>query len=179
MYIYQSAKRQTRNANPVSNTNIAHNATSNNNTNLVRITNQTVQSNSVPVRVSSNPTNAAKGRTEKSFEELALLASSIVMIEVRNQLGNVEGIGSGIMIGKDGYILTNHHVVNKGWYYCVRIENDEEVYRTNEVIKYNSVMDLAVIRIAKTLSPLPIYKGRNKLVRGAESCCDRQSAWLV
>ncbi len=159
-------KRQTRNANPVSNTNIAHNATSNNNTNLVRITNQTVQSNSVPVRVSSNPTNAAKGRIEKSFEELALLASSIVMIEVHNQLGDVLGIGSGIMIGKDGYILTNHHVVNKGWYYCVRIENDEEVYRTNEVIKYNSVMDLAVIRIAKTLSPLPIYKGRNKLVRG-------------
>lgn len=118
------------------------------------------------VYVSSNPTNTAKNRREKSFEELALLAASIVMIEVHNQLGDVLGIGSGIMIGKEGYILTNHHVVNKGWYYCVRIENDKEVYRTNEVIKYNSVMDLAVIRIAKTLSPLPIYKGRNKLVRG-------------
>lgn len=127
---------------------------------------QTSQPNPVPVHMASNTINSAKKRTEKSFEELALLASSIVMIEVHNQLGDIEGIGSGIMVGKEGYILTNHHVVNKGWYYCVRIENDEEVYRTNEVIKYNSVMDLAVIRIAKTLSPLPIYKGPNKLVRG-------------
>ena len=158
--------RQTRSTNARSNTNIARNTTSSHNTNTVYNTNQTVQSNCVSARVSSNPINAAKSRKEKSFEELALLASSIVMIEVHNQLGDVLGIGSGIMIGKEGYILTNHHVVNKGWYYCVRIENDEEVYRTNEVIKYNSVMDLAVIRIAKTLSPLPIYKGRNKLVRG-------------
>lgn len=158
--------RQTRSTNARSNTNIEHNTTSSHNTNTVYNTNQTVQSNCVSARVSSNPINAAKSRKEKSFEELALLASSIVMIEVHNQLGDVLGIGSGIMIGKEGYILTNHHVVNKGWYYCVRIENDEEVYRTNEVIKYNSVMDLAVIRIAKTLSPLPIYKGRNKLARG-------------
>lgn len=159
-------KRQTRNINPASNTDIDCNVISGRSTNTVRVTNQASQSNSVPVRASSNPINTAKNRREKSFEELALLASSIVMIEVHNQLGDILGIGSGIMIGKEGYILTNHHVVNKGWYYCVRIENDEEVYRTNEVIKYNSVMDLAVIRIAKTLSPLPIYKGRNKLVRG-------------
>ncbi len=159
-------KRQTHHVNPVSNAKPACNTTSSHNTDTVCVTNQSSRSKSIPVRVSPNPTNAAKNRREKSFEELALLASSIVMIEVHNQLGDVLGIGSGIMIGKDGYILTNHHVVNKGWYYCVRIENDKEVYRTNEVIKYNSVMDLAVIRIAKTLSPLPIYKGRNKLVRG-------------
>lgn len=159
-------KRQTRNVNPVSNAKPACNTTSGRNTDTVRVANQSTQSNSVSVHVSSKPTNTAKNRREKTFEELALLAASIVMIEVHNQLGDVLGIGSGIMIGKEGYILTNHHVVNKGWYYCVRIENDEEVYRTNEVIKYNSVMDLAVIRIAKTLSPLPVYKGGNKLVRG-------------
>ncbi len=159
-------KRQTHNINSVSNAQPACNTTSRRNTDKVRVTNQLSQSNSVPVQVSSNSINTAKSRREKSFEELALLASSIVMIEVHNKLGDVLGIGSGIMVGKEGYILTNHHVVNKGWYYCVRIENDKEVYRTNEVIKYNSVMDLAVIRIAKTLSPLPIYKGRNKLVRG-------------
>lgn len=159
-------KRKTHGINSVSNKKQACNSVLGRNTDTVRVTNQASMSRCVPVRVSSNPINTAKSRREKSFEELALLASSIVMIEVHNQRGDVLGIGSGIMVGKEGYILTNHHVVNKGWYYCVRIENDEEVYRTNEVIKYNSVMDLAVIRIAKTLSPLPIYKGRNKLVRG-------------
>ena len=75
------------------------------------------------------------------------------------------GTGSGIMIGEQGYILTNHHVIAGGCFYSVRIEDDEEVYATDEVIKYNSVIDLAVIRIKKRLRPIPLYKG-SKLVRG-------------
>ena len=100
---------------------------------------------------------------EKSFEELALLASSIVMIEVHDQ---PMGTGSGVMIGKDGFILTNHHVTRGGYSFSVRIEDDSAVYRTNEIIKYNSVFDLSVIRIGKVLSPLPVYRGAKKLVRG-------------
>lgn len=103
---------------------------------------------------------------EKSFEELALLASSIVMIEVHDQRGKPMGTGSGVMIGKDGFILTNHHVTRGGYSFSVRIEEDSAVYRTNEIIKYNSVFDLSVIRIGKVLSPLPVYRGTKKLVRG-------------
>ena len=103
---------------------------------------------------------------EKSFEELALLASSIVMIEVHDQRGKPMGTGSGVMIGKDGFILTNHHVTRGGYSFSVRIEEDSAVYRTNEIIKYNSVFDLSVIRIGKVLSPLPVYRGTKKLARG-------------
>ena len=103
---------------------------------------------------------------EKSFEELALLASSIVMIEVHDQRGKPIGTGSGVMIGKVGFILTNHHVTKGGYSFSVRIEDDSAFYRTNEIIKYNSVFDLSVIRIGKVLSPLPVYRGTKKLVRG-------------
>lgn len=103
---------------------------------------------------------------EKSFEELAQCASSVVLIAVHNAEGEIVGTGSGIMIGKDGYILTNHHVIAGGRTYSVRIENDEQVYITSEVVKYHSVLDLAIIRIERTLTPLPIYKGSKKLVRG-------------
>ena len=76
------------------------------------------------------------------------------------------GTGSGVMIGKYGFILTNHHVTRGGYSFSVRIEEDSAVYRTNEIIKYNSVFDLSVIRIGKVLSPLPVYRGAKKLVRG-------------
>ncbi len=105
------------------------------------------------------------GNPEKSFEELALLASSIVMIAVYNRAGEPIATGSGIMIGRDGYILTNNHVTRGGCFFAVRIEDDENIYKTNEIIKYNTVLDLAVIRIDRRLHPLPLYKGR-KLVRG-------------
>ncbi len=105
-------------------------------------------------------------KMEKSFEELAQLASSIVMIAVHDSRREVIGTGSGIMIGRGGYILTNDHVVSGGRFFSVRMEDDEEIYPTDEVIKYNYNLDLAVIRISKQLTPLPIYNGAQKLVRG-------------
>lgn len=108
----------------------------------------------------------APRRGEKSFEELARLAASVVMIEVRDADGEALGAGSGIMIGTGGYILTNHHVASHGSRYAVRIEEDTQVYETDEVIKYNPQLDLAIIRIERTLKPLPICPGKEPLARG-------------
>lgn len=115
-----------------------------------------------PVRQSAPPA----GSMEKSFEELAQLASSVVMIAVHNRKGEVIGTGSGIMLGRNGYILTNNHVASGGRFYSVRIEEDEEVYTTDEVIKYHSTIDLAVIRIRRQLEPIPIYRQKKQLIRG-------------
>ncbi len=113
-------------------------------------------------------TNSDKPKqdTEKDFEELALLASSVVMITVFNRRGQPEATGSGIMIGKDGYILTNNHVVEDGWFYGVQIEDDDNLYKADGVIKTNNMLDMAIIRINKRLNPIPIYNGKKKLVRG-------------
>ncbi len=85
---------------------------------------------------------------------------------IHNDRGDVMGGGSGIMIGRDGYILTNNHVACRGKYYSVRIEDDEQVYRTDELVKYHSVLDLAVLRIQRRLEPIPLYNGEKKLARG-------------
>jgi len=106
------------------------------------------------------------GRQELNFEELAQLASSVVMIAIHDNRGEVIGSGSGIMIGREGYILTNNHVARGGYFYSVRIENDDHIYKTDEIIKYNSVLDLAVIRIERRLEPLQVYRGSKPLVRG-------------
>ncbi|MDE7312550.1 MAG: serine protease [Eubacterium sp.] len=105
-------------------------------------------------------------RSEKSFEELAALASSIVLILVHDADGAVISTGSGIMASNAGYILTNDHVARGGYSYSVRIENDGQVYHTDELIKYNTLLDLALLRINRRLDPIPIYQGQKKLVRG-------------
>lgn len=105
-------------------------------------------------------------RTEKTYEQLANLAASVVLIMVNDRRGETVGSGSGIMIGPDGFILTNKHVVDAGAFFSVRIENDEAVYNTNEIIKYNTVTDMAIIRIQRKLVPLPVYNGKQKLARG-------------
>ena len=112
------------------------------------------------------PKSSQIERREKTFEELALLASSVVMVGIHDHHGEVIGTGSGIMIGHKGYILTNNHVASGGCFYTIRIEEDENVYETEEVIKYNQVLDLAVLRIHRDLTPLPVYSGKQRLVRG-------------
>lgn len=115
---------------------------------------------------SSGMGQPGRAAQELGFEELALRASSVVMITIHDRKGDIIGSGSGIMIGRAGYILTNNHVARGGSFYSVRIENDNNMYRTDEIIKYNSFLDLAVIRIDRTLQPLPIYRGSKPLVRG-------------
>lgn len=107
-------------------------------------------------------------RRERSFEELARMASSVVMITIHDASGQVKGTGSGIMIRRDGYILTNFHVVSSGRWFSIRIENDEKIYRTDELIKYHPVFDLALIRIRRQLEPMRLYDGRKPLVRGQQ-----------
>lgn len=114
----------------------------------------------------SGQTIPSPERREKSFEELALLSSSVVMITVHDKNGEPFATGSGIMVGRAGYILTNHHVASDGWFYTVKIEDDDKAYTTDEIIKYNPTLDLSVIRIGRVLDPLPVYRGEKKLVRG-------------
>ncbi len=111
--------------------------------------------------------DSTEGRCVKNFEELAKVAASVVMIAVHDREGNITATGSGIIISADGYILTNHHVIHGGSFYTVRIEEDEALYTTDEVIKDNSFLDLALIRIdGKMPRPAPLYQGSDKLVRG-------------
>ena len=88
------------------------------------------------------------------------------MISLHNRDGDIIGVGSGIMIGRSGYILTNNHVAKGAAYYSVKIENDDQVYYTSDIVKNNYMLDLAIIRIDRTLDPIPVYNGRKELVRG-------------
>lgn len=133
----------------------------------VRIPPRAGQSHSNADSRSVNQNNAGRSiRVEMSFEQLAQLASSVVMIMVHDKKGEPFASGSGIMIGRKGYILTNHHVLEEGSFFTIRIENDDQSYKADQVIKYNQLLDLAVIRIDRELAPLPVYKGPQKLVRG-------------
>ena len=103
---------------------------------------------------------------ERSYEELASLARSVVMIVVHDATGEPVGSGSGIAVHPDGYILTNCHVIRRGCVFTVRIENDDAIYQTKEIIKYHTEHDLALIRIHCKMPPLPVYDGRRNLRRG-------------
>lgn len=125
-----------------------------------------VSSSQTPPTVPFQTSTQTLLRREHSYEELARLASSVVMIGVLDQQGECFASGSGVMIAEGGYILTNFHVVEKGSSFLIRIENEEQTYQTSELIKYHPDFDLALLRIDRKCQPIPLYQNSAKLVRG-------------
>ena len=86
------------------------------------------------------------------------LSSSVVGIKVTYMsqnywglLSEAEGQGSGIVYSKDGYIVTNYHVIekainNSNAKIYVLLANDEKEYEAT-IVGHDSLTDLAVIKI--------------------------------
>ncbi len=62
-----------------------------------------------------------------------------------NQRPRVNGMGSGVLIDRRGYILTNHHVVDKVQGIVVQLF-DGTTYPAR-LLQYDAVMDLAVLKV--------------------------------
>lgn len=77
---------------------------------------------------------------------------------------NGAGHGSGFIVGKDGVILTNHHVVypNIGSKLIVRIKDDNYIA---ELVESNPKLDIAVLKVSPTIvkeiKPLELFNPQN------------------
>lgn len=65
------------------------------------------------------------------------------------QYGKIIGVGSGFAINKDGYFLTNHHVIAKCESVRIRYNN---LYGTAKVINWDKKFDAAILKV-NALSP--------------------------
>jgi len=73
----------------------------------------------------------------------------------RNYTPRQEGVGSGVIVTKDGYILTNNHVVDGADEVKVSLQDGREM--TAKVIGRDPKSDVAVIKIdAKDLPAVPM-----------------------
>lgn len=66
----------------------------------------------------------------------------------------VEGVGSGVIVNSDGYILTNSHVIGDGNAKEINVlfENGEKI--EGRVLWYDSTLDLAVVKVNKKNLPV-------------------------
>lgn len=104
---------------------------------------------------------------EKSYEELAQLSTSIVMINIYDQHHTICAGGSGVVIDEQGTIVTNYHVIADGCFFGIVFENDEQEYMTETVLAKNEEKDLALLQIDHHTLPIPI-KTSDGLKRGQQ-----------
>ena len=119
----------------------------------------------IPAKPQTPQPSHQNNTQELSYEQLALLSISVVMIEVLDEKRNVLGMGSGVVIHSDGYILTNFHVVAGGAYFKVTFEDNVYSEEVTDLIKYHQNYDLAVLRINADCKSIPLRINK-EIVRG-------------
>lgn len=63
--------------------------------------------------------------------------------------GFVEGVGSGVIVSSDGYIVTNSHVVDDGEAANIRVVFSDETSVGGEVLWSDAALDLAIVKVDK------------------------------
>ena len=61
-----------------------------------------------------------------------------------------QGMGSGVIVNSDGYILTNSHVIGDGKGENITVLLPDETKEKGEVLWYDTTLDLAVVKIDRT-----------------------------
>ena len=84
--------------------------------------------------------------------------------EERQEERRTSGVGSGVIVSKDGYILTNYHVVGDADEITVETYNEREFEA--EIVGVDSLSDVAVIKIREKVNDLPVaYLGDSDKLR--------------
>lgn len=122
--------------------------------------------NSSPGHHFSQVAQAQPGSKEPAQKVYDATQNAIVFIDVTDGQGN-KGGGSGVIVGSEGLILTNAHVIENAEKVTVRL-SDGQVYRPELLaLGSSNCMDLALLKI-KTNRSLPTIKfaSSNAIQRG-------------
>ncbi|QYF74119.1 S1C family serine protease [Cryobacterium sp. PAMC25264] len=118
------------------------------------------QNNGTPASQAQGPSTVVVNNTDSVNEITAVAAKaspSVVTIEVA--AGDSGGTGSGVILSKDGYVLTNTHVVTLDGAAAdakIQVKSSDGKLYSATLIGTDPVSDLAVIKLdnAKDLTPI-------------------------
>ena len=106
--------------------------------------------------IKASPMSASSGAL--SVTEIAKkVGPAVVGVSIKSQSNpnmfgvskDEEGMGSGIIINEEGYILTNYHVINGANQVSVIFNNKKEV--SAKIINYDADLDLAIIKVTENV----------------------------
>ncbi len=87
--------------------------------------------------------------------------------EPQEQRRRREGLGSGVVISEDGYIVTNYHVIAEVDEIQVKLLNVDTLYDA-KVVGFDEVTDLAVIKMEPDIELAPARLGDSNSIRIGE-----------
>ena len=133
--------------------------TSDNNKKEVNTNSNTKKNNVVNITTNDEMT-MERAVVEKSIDSVVGITTKTKTTQntiLGQQTGYVEGVGSGSIVTKDGYILTNSHVVSNGDASEINVLFSNNKTKKAKLVWNDTTLDLAVIKVeANNLKPIDL-----------------------
>lgn len=95
----------------------------------------------------SDKPNVEKAVAQKSMQSVVGITTVGVSEDMFSTQKQTKGLGSGVIVSKEGYILTNNHVVDPSKTKSVTVILSDGTKRKAKVLWSDKTLDLAVIKI--------------------------------
>ena len=123
----------------------------NNNNNLTASKNNTSGTQSISINREGKSTNVYQAVTEKAMPSVVGITTTTVSSgNMFSMATETEGVGTGIIVDSNGYILTNSHVISDGKAKTVSVLFNDGSTVDGQVYWYDSQLDLAIVKVNKT-----------------------------
>lgn len=108
-------------------------------------------SQSISINSNGKSTNVYQAVTEKAMPSVVGITTTVMSSDNMFSIPTEsEGVGTGIVVDSNGYILTNSHVISDGEAKKVNVLFNDGSSINGNVIWYDSQLDLAVVKVNKT-----------------------------
>lgn len=120
-------------------------------------------SGSITINSSGKTTNVYQAVTEKALPSVVGITTTITSTNNPFSIATeTEGVGTGIIVDSNGYILTNSHVISDGEAKSVSVMFNDGSTEDGEILWYDAQLDLAIVKVNKTgLTPAELGDSDN------------------
>lgn len=119
-------------------------------TGITETINKNGQVESSTISIKNNSVSTENAVAKKSLDSVVGITTVGVQENMFFQGRVVEGVGSGVVVSKDGYILTNAHVVQDGKAEKIEVLLTNGKKSSAKLLWYDATLDLAVIKTDMT-----------------------------
>lgn len=119
-------------------------------TGITETINKNGQVESSTISIKNNSVSTENAVAKKSLDSVVGITTVGVQENMFFQGRVVEGVGSGVVVSKDGYILTNAHVVQDGKAEKIEVLLTNGKKSSAKLLLYDTTLDLAVIKTDMT-----------------------------
>lgn len=119
--------------------------------NLLSDTSGTSSKSEIVVNDSGKTQNVYHAVTEKAMPSVVGITTTTISTDNRFAIPTQsEGVGTGVIVDANGYILTNSHVISDGKANTVNVLFNDGTTTEGRVAWYDAQLDLAIVKVEKT-----------------------------